>query len=210
MRCRLPVSRMEDKEFCRCPGGRLGHPPEPGACRLSPMVALPQAAAFCTTVMPKSTKSRRTFRARGASEADEPQAMKQNPIRLTTAHSWSRTAKVPLMRRAPTGGLLANREVEVTPLEIDMPSKLDPRLFTVDGLDLPVGAQIRDNVSGSKYGRRMGGQGGRAAGWSCGPRRRRSPRRLLASRGLAAVFRRRGEAPSCFRLSSLQFSNTRP
>jgi len=118
--------------------------------------------------------------------------------------------KSPLMRRAPTGGLLANREVEVTPLEIDMPSKLDPRLFTLYGLDLPVGAQIRDNVSGSQYGRRMGGQGGRAAGWSCGPRRRRSPRRLLASRGLAAVFRRREEAPSCFRLSSVQFSNTRP
>ena len=43
------------------------------------------------------------------------------------------------------------RDQEVTLLEIEMRDRLDPKLFSLDGLDLPVGAFIIDSVHGRNY-----------------------------------------------------------
>jgi hypothetical protein len=43
-----------------------------------------------------------------------------------------------------------SRDEEVTLLDINMPSELDPDVFTLDGLGLPAGARIVDRVSGTE------------------------------------------------------------
>ncbi len=88
----------------------------------------------------------------GDSEADEPQTVQEARFRKAGNGAFVVEYRKSRQMRLVDGGFQPKREEEVTLLEIDMQIKLDPKQFTLDGLDLPVGAQVHDNISGTKYG----------------------------------------------------------
>jgi hypothetical protein len=47
--------------------------------------------------------------------------------------------------------MLPNFEEHIRLVEIDLSKRPDPKLFTIDGLNLPRGARIQDRIAGRNY-----------------------------------------------------------